>query len=89
MLGDVIISVKNLSKAYRIWQSPAARLHSPLTQAAAALFPLLVRDLSPGHTSGTLSNAIDANRHDGLLKWWRWRELNPRAPDLRTPHLPV
>ena len=39
MPGDVIISVKNLSKAYRIWQSPAARLHSPLTQAAAALFP--------------------------------------------------
>ena len=23
------------------------------------------------------------------LKWWRWRELNPRAPDLCTPRLPV
>jgi len=22
-------------------------------------------------------------------KWWRWRESNPRAPDLREPHLPV
>jgi DNA invertase Pin-like site-specific DNA recombinase len=21
-------------------------------------------------------------------KWWRWRELNPRAPDLRAPRLP-
>jgi ABC-type polysaccharide/polyol phosphate transport system ATPase subunit len=39
MPGDVIISVKNLSKAYRIWQTPSARLHGPLTAAAAALFP--------------------------------------------------
>ncbi len=22
-------------------------------------------------------------------KWWRWRELNPRAPDLCTPRLPA
>jgi hypothetical protein len=22
-------------------------------------------------------------------KWWRWRELNPRAPGLREPRLPV
>ena len=39
MPGDVIISVKNLSKAYRIWQTPSARLSSPLTQGVAALFP--------------------------------------------------
>jgi len=24
----------------------------------------------------------------GNTKWWRWRELNPRAPDLRAPRLP-
>lgn len=39
MPGDVIISVKSLSKAYRIWSSPAARLRSPLLAAAAAVFP--------------------------------------------------
>ena len=39
MPGDVIISVKNVSKAYRIWSSPSARLGSPLTAATAALFP--------------------------------------------------
>jgi lipopolysaccharide transport system ATP-binding protein len=39
MPGDVIISVKNLSKAYRIWSSPAARLRSPFLSAAAAFFP--------------------------------------------------
>ena len=39
MPGDVIISVKNVSKAYRIWSSPSARLGSPCTAAAAALFP--------------------------------------------------
>src|SRR4051812_26397206 len=39
MPGEVIISVKNLSKAYRIWTSPSARLRSPLTAAAASLFP--------------------------------------------------
>ena len=25
----------------------------------------------------------------GSEKWWRWRELNPRAPGLRPPRLPV
>jgi len=24
-----------------------------------------------------------------FLNWWRWWELNPRAPDLCTPHLRV
>ena len=24
-----------------------------------------------------------------VSEWWRWRELNPRAPDLRAPRLPV
>ena len=39
MPGDVIISVKNVAKAYRIWSSPSARLGSPCTAAAAALSP--------------------------------------------------
>ena len=56
---------------------------------AARPFQLPARDLIPGRTPGTLRKSIGANGRDGLLKWWRWRELNPRAPDLRTPHLPV
>jgi ABC-type polysaccharide/polyol phosphate transport system ATPase subunit len=39
MSGETIISVENVSKAYRIWGSPAARLRSPLLDAAASAFP--------------------------------------------------
>jgi lipopolysaccharide transport system ATP-binding protein len=34
-----VISVSNVTKAYRIWESPAARLSSPLLASAARLFP--------------------------------------------------
>ena len=27
--------------------------------------------------------------NDDQLNWWRWRELNPRPPDLHGPRLPV
>gem|GEM_PF-656397 len=39
MPGDAIIEVQNVSKAYRIWQNPSARLKSPLFEAAAGVFP--------------------------------------------------
>lgn len=39
MSGDVIISVKNLSKAYRIWSTPSARLRSPFLSTAASALP--------------------------------------------------
>ncbi len=39
MSSDLIIQADNLSKAYRIWSNPAARLKSPLIEAAAAAFP--------------------------------------------------
>ncbi len=39
MSGEPIISVDNVSKAYRIWESPAARLRSPLLETAASAFP--------------------------------------------------
>lgn len=38
-MSDILIEVQNLSKAYRIWESPAARLRSPLLEAAAGVFP--------------------------------------------------
>jgi lipopolysaccharide transport system ATP-binding protein len=37
--SDTIIKVENLSKVYRIWETPSARLKSPLLAGAASLFP--------------------------------------------------
>jgi lipopolysaccharide transport system ATP-binding protein len=39
MPDDPIIQVENLTKAYRIWENPAARLTAPLLETAASLFP--------------------------------------------------
>ncbi len=38
-MTDVAISVVNVSKAYRIWNSPAARILSPMMSGAARLMP--------------------------------------------------
>ena len=40
MSDDIAISVENVSKAYRIWNDPSARLKSPLVSACGRLFPL-------------------------------------------------
>ncbi|HXA14697.1 MAG TPA: ABC transporter ATP-binding protein [Opitutaceae bacterium] len=37
--SDPVITAENLSKAYRIWETPAARLKSPLLAGAASVFP--------------------------------------------------
>ena len=39
MTGETIIHAERLSKAYRIWANPGARLKSPLVEAAAVVFP--------------------------------------------------
>ncbi len=39
MSEEIAISVQGVSKAYRIWESPAGRLTSPIFQKAAGLFP--------------------------------------------------
>jgi ABC-type polysaccharide/polyol phosphate transport system ATPase subunit len=39
MPDEAIIEVQNLTKAYRIWVDPSARLKSPLVEAAASVFP--------------------------------------------------
>ena len=39
MPPDAIITVENLTKAYRIWEHPSARLKSPLLETAARIFP--------------------------------------------------
>ena len=55
MPSDTIIQADGLSKAYRIWANPAARLKSPLVEAAACLFPrssAFHRNLTARSTSG-------------------------------------
>lgn len=39
MSDDIVISVENVSKAYRIWEDPGARLKSPLLDGMARLLP--------------------------------------------------
>ncbi len=39
MSGDTVISVEGVSKAYRMWDSPSARLASPLLASASRLLP--------------------------------------------------
>ncbi len=38
-MSDPIITVEDLTKAYRIWAQPSARLKSPLLESAARCFP--------------------------------------------------
>ena len=38
-MSDIAISVQNVSKAYRIWGSPAARLTAPLQESLAGALP--------------------------------------------------
>jgi len=38
-VSDPIITAKNISKAYRIWKSPADRLKSPLIAGVGSVFP--------------------------------------------------
>lgn len=39
MDDNTVISVNNVSKAYRIWQSPGSRLTAPVLESTAGLFP--------------------------------------------------
>jgi lipopolysaccharide transport system ATP-binding protein len=39
MANESLIEARNLTKAYRIWNSPSSRLAAPVLEAAASLFP--------------------------------------------------
>ena len=39
MPDDIVISVENITKAYRIWNDPGARLMSPLLSTCGSVFP--------------------------------------------------
>ena len=55
MSDDIAISVKNVSKAYRIWRDPSARLKARLVEAwqklRAMSYELLAKSLNPGFRS--------------------------------------
>jgi lipopolysaccharide transport system ATP-binding protein len=60
MSDDIAISVKNVSKAYRIWRDPSARLKAPLFETwqklRAKSYELLAKSLK----IGTLGNSLQA-----------------------------
>ena len=43
---DIAISVSNVSKAYRIWRDPSARLKAPLWEAVGKLIPKTILNLN-------------------------------------------
>ena len=49
MSEESVISVQNVSKAYRIWVTPARRLISPLSEEAARWLPGSLGDGLRGH----------------------------------------
>ncbi len=65
-MAEPIIEVRNLSKAYRIWQDPSARLKSPLLEGMAKAFP-------PG--SGP-HRALTARAARGYRDFYALRELS-------------
>ncbi|MEK9811071.1 MAG: ATP-binding cassette domain-containing protein, partial [Candidatus Nanopelagicales bacterium] len=58
MAEDAIIEVTGLSKSYRIWVDPAARIKSPFVEAVAGLMP---RDSAPRRM---LTQYAERNRRD-------------------------
>lgn len=46
MSDDIVISVQNVSKAYRIWRDPSARLKAPLWEAVGKLIPKSILNLN-------------------------------------------
>jgi ABC-type polysaccharide/polyol phosphate transport system ATPase subunit len=65
-VSDSIIIAENLSKAYRIWKSPADRLKSPLLAGAASMLP---KDSSP-------QRALNSQAARGWRDFYALREIS-------------
>jgi lipopolysaccharide transport system ATP-binding protein len=61
MSDDIAISVKNVSKAYRIWRDPAARLKAPLWDMLGGVIPEKLRPKS-------LQERLAHHRHSRYFK---------------------
>ncbi len=61
-----IIEVTGLSKAYRIWGSPSARLKSPVLESAAGVFP----------RRSSAHRALSARAAAGYRDFWALKELS-------------
>src|SRR5581483_10817695 len=72
--------------------APERRHRRPHRRASrgchAALRPAGDRRAPGGEPGPALKPEPDRSAGNGN-KWWRWWELNPRAPDLRAPRLPM
>jgi len=66
MSNEAAISVEQVSKAYRIWESPAARLTSPLQESLANFLPL------QSMTSQWLKTRAGENYRD----FWALKDVN-------------
>lgn len=59
-----VISVQNVSKAYRIWESPASRLTAPLLESAATIFP------------GALGQGLKERAGRSYRDFWALKDIN-------------
>ena len=66
MQSPAIIQADGLSKAYRIWSNPGARLKSPLIEAAAGLFP----------STSTAYRLLSARATRGYRDFFALRDVN-------------
>jgi len=66
MSDDTVISVKNVSKAYRIWNSPGSRLTAPIMESAADLFP----------ANTFLSKTLKSRAARRYLDFWALKDIN-------------
>jgi lipopolysaccharide transport system ATP-binding protein len=66
MSSDVVIEARSLSKCYRLWRSPAARLKSPLLAAAAEGM----------QHRGPLANALWRKAHTYFSDFYALREVS-------------
>lgn len=64
MSDGPVISVQGISKAYRIWESPASRLTAPLMESAATLFP------------GVLGQGLKARAGRSYRDFWALKDIS-------------
>lgn len=66
MSDDTVISVKGVSKAYRIWHSPGSRLTAPVMESAAGMFS----------ASSSLSRYLKLHAARRYRDFWALRDIN-------------
>lgn len=65
-MSDPVISVQNVSKAYRIWESPASRLTAPFFEFLSRLFP----------RSSGVRLRLQARAEKSYRDFWALKDIN-------------